>query len=265
MPLTWNWNPLIGAAILLPAWLYAHGVMHLWRGGHGGRGVSRGQVSAFSAGIIVLFIALISPVDPLGEQLLSAHMVQHILLMIAAPPLLIVGAPPSVFLWALPLTTRRTLGRWTAPGSGLRRAWRLLTQPAIAWTLHAAAIWLWHLPGLYQAALTAPLVHTLEHAAFFGTGLLFWVAALNDQRGSGRLIGALLIFTTALHSSALGALMTFAESVWYPIYSGRTEAWGLTPLEDQQLAGLIMWIPGGVAYLIGVLWLVSRVIRDADE
>ncbi|NJO85008.1 MAG: cytochrome c oxidase assembly protein [Blastochloris sp.] len=114
----WNWNPLIGLALLLPAWAYGHGIMHLWRGGSVGRGVARWQVAAFGAGMIALFIALISPVDVLGEQLLSIHMIQHLLLTIAAPPLLVLGAPPSIFLWVLPL-------RVAAHGGALVRGGRI--------------------------------------------------------------------------------------------------------------------------------------------
>jgi len=260
--MTWNLNPLIAAALLLPLWAYSYGVMVLWRGGVG-RGVTRGQVGMFVLGIFTLFIALMSPVDPLGEQLLSMHMVQHVLLMIVAPPLLVIGATPSIFLWVLPLKWRRTLGRGTAPRTRLRRVWSAISAPFTAWMLHAAAIWLWHLPGLYQAALVHPLIHWLEHAVFFGTGLLFWQAALrHDKR---RLLGVLLIFTTALHSSILGALMTFAGSVWYPLYLESTQVWGLTALEDQQVAGLIMWIPAGMIYLIAAVWLLGTALQQMDS
>lgn len=259
--MTWNLNPLIAAALLLPLWAYAHGVMVLWHGGVG-RGVARHQVALFLLGVFTLFIALMSPVDTVSEELLSTHMVQHVLLMIVAPPLLVLGATPSIFLWVLPLRWRRTLGRWTAPRTRFRSGWRAISAPFTVWSLHAAAIWLWHLPGLYQAALIHPLIHWFEHAAFFGTGLLFWHTALHDKQ---RLVGVLLIFTTALHSSILGALMTFAGSVWYPLYIERTGAWGLTALEDQQLAGLIMWIPAGIVYLIAAMWLLGTALQKMDN
>lgn len=264
MPINWNWNPLIGAALLLPLWAYAHGVMRLWRGGNIGRGVTRWQVAAFLLGMVVLFVALISPLDPLSEQLLSAHMVQHVLLMVVAPPLLVVGAPPTVFLWVLPLRWRRGLGLWFIPGTTLRRIWNAASGGFAAWALHAAAIWLWHAPGLYQAALVYPGIHLLEHVTFFGTALLFWQAALpRDERRY--LLGALLIFTTALHSSILGALMTFGSTVWYPFYVERAPQWGLSALEDQQLAGLIMWVPAGVIYLLAALVLFGTWLQRMER
>jgi cytochrome c oxidase assembly factor CtaG len=262
MPLDWNWNPLLGAALLLPAWAYAHGVMHLWRGGHGGRGVTHAQVAAFVAGMVGLAVALISPMDTLGHQLLSVHMLQHLLLMLIVPPLLVIGAPPSIFLWVLPLRWRRRVGAWGAHGSLLGRVWRIVSAPFAAWLLHAAAIWLWHVPGLYEAALTDPFVHWLEHVSFFGTAWLFWHAAL---RVENRLPGILLLFTTALHTSILGALMTFSNTVWYPIYVPLAAAWGVDVLEDQRMAGLIMWMPGGILYLIAILWLFAGVLRQADD
>jgi cytochrome c oxidase assembly factor CtaG len=262
MQMMWNWNPLVAIALLLPAWAYAHGVMHLWRGGSVGRGVTRWQAGAFALGVFTLFIALISPVDTLGEQLLSVHMVQHLLLMLVAPPLLALAVTPGIFLWVLPLSWRRALGRWSAPGTPMYRGWETLHRPVVAWLLHAAAIWLWHVPGMYQAALTSALAHWLEHASFFGSALLFWRAAFSHRQA---LIGVLLIFTTALHSSLLGALMTFSRSVWYPIYTARTATWGISPLEDQQLAGLLMWIPSGAVYVLAALWLLGIALHRMDN
>lgn len=144
---------------------------------------------------------------------------------------------------------------------------RAITAPLTAWLLHAAALWLWHLPGLYQAALLSPLVHWLEHASFLGSALLFWGVALSPQRQRS-LVGVLLIFTTALHSSILGALMTFSGSVWYPLYNARALTFSLSAIEDQQLAGLIMWIPGGVVYLVAALWLLGIALlrmEDAEQ
>lgn len=265
MSLTWNWNPLVLVALLLPTWMYYRGVLYLWGDGRIGRGVAAWQVGAFVLGIITLFIALVSPVDTLGEQILTAHMVQHVLLMLVAPPLLVIGTPSSIFLWVLPLRWRRAVGRTFAPGTSIHRGWRALSAPLSAWVLHAGAIWLWHLPSLYQAALTDATVHWLEHVSFFGTALLFWRAALLTSKGKASLLGALLIFTTTLHSSILGALMTFSRTVWYPFYIERTQPWGLSALEDQQLAGLIMWIPAGVIYLIAALILIGVWLNDMEK
>ena len=262
--MTWNTNPLIAAALLFPTWAYLHGVMALWGRGGVGRGVSRRQVALYLGGMAALFLALMSPIDGLGEELLSAHMIQHLLLIVVAPPLLVVGTPPTIFLWVLPMTTRRRVGRWWGRSSLLAPVWRWLSGALPAWLIHAAAVWLWHIPVVYEAAVVDPFVHLLEHASFLLTALLFWHVVLPRDR-SRYLLGALLIFTTALHSSILGALMTFSSRVWYPIYVERAPVWGLTALEDQQLAGLLMWIPAGVVYLIAALALIGSWLNAADR
>jgi putative membrane protein len=124
------------------------------------------------------------------------------------------------------------------------------------------AVWVWHAPVLYQATLGSELVHTLQHASFLVTALLFWWALLRGHEGRvGRPASVIYLFTTAMHTSLLGALLTFSERLWYPLYDESTSAWGLTPLEDQQLAGLIMWVPAGLVYLIAALALCAAVLR----
>jgi cytochrome c oxidase assembly factor CtaG len=254
----------MAAALLFPTWAYAHGVMMLWRTGSVGRGVARWQVAAFALGMFTLMIAMLSPLEAWSERLLAAHMVQHLLLIIVAPPLLVLGTPPSIFLWIFPLTWRRRLGRWFARPSLMSLVWRNINRWWFAWSIHAAALWLWHIPIVYEAAVIDPTVHMLEHISFFGTALLFWHCTLpQDQRRY--LSGVFLIFTTALHSSILGALMTFSANVWYPVYEGRTSVWGLTALEDQQLAGLIMWIPAGVIYLMAMLALIGLWLQAMER
>src|SRR5690606_3995771 len=127
-----------------------------------------------------LFLALATPLDPLGGSLFSAHMVQHELLMLLAAPLLVLGAPMVAFLWALPRAWRRPLGRWARRRS-VRAAWHAIPHPLVAWGLHAAAIWIWHAPRLYEATLTSDLIHALQHLSFFGTALLFWWPVLHPN------------------------------------------------------------------------------------
>jgi cytochrome c oxidase assembly factor CtaG len=205
-----------------------------------------------------------SPLHRLGGVLFSAHMAQHELLMAVAAPLLVLGRPIIPFLWALPTSWRRAAGEWAALAL-VRSVWLLLSLPVVAWVLHAAAIWLWHAPLLYQAALKSELVHTAQHVSFLGTGVLFWWALLQGRQGrAGRPASVIYLFTTAVHTSLLGVLLTFSSRLWYPLYQSGTMQWGLTPIEDQQLAGLIMWIPGGLAYLIAALWLASAWLREPE-
>jgi cytochrome c oxidase assembly factor CtaG len=206
----------------------------------------------------------VSPLHPLGEQLFSAHMAQHTILMVVAAPLLVLGRPLVPFVWALPRAWRRTLGRW-AKMRGVRRGWRTLTDPFVAWALQGIAFWLWHAPRLYERALESEGVHALQHICFLGTALLFWwTLAHSRRRGMGHGMALLYVFTTLLYSGALGALLTFSTTLWIPAYAATTPAWGLTPLEDQQLAGLIMWVPAGLSYIGAALLLVLRWMQESE-
>jgi len=141
-----------------------------------------------------------------------------------------------------------------------------VSHPFAAWLLHAVALWLWHIPSLFQAALDSDVVHTLQHASFLGSALLFWWAVTNGRHRVASLGAAVLyMFTTALHSGLLGALITLARQPWYPGYSQTTNAWNLTPLEDQQLGGLIMWIPAGVVYVVAGLLFVGAWLRESQR
>jgi len=197
---------------------------------------------------------LTSPIDVLGAALFSAHMVQHELLMVVAAPLFVMSRPLEAWAWALPAAWRQPLA-----GAGRLRpvaaTWRAITAPFGAWTLHAVALWGWHIPFLFEAALMNVWVHALQHASFLGTALLFWWSVLG--RGMRRPDAAALasLFTTLLHTGALGALLTFAPHPWYATYADGTL--GLTALEDQQLGGLAMWVPGGLAYMAAGLALVA--------
>jgi putative membrane protein len=258
----WSFEPGIVLPLALAAWLYVRGTRALWRSAAPGRGVSAREVTAFGLGWLTLAVALVSPLHQWGEALFSAHMVQHELLMALAAPLLVLGRPLVPWVWALPAGWRRPVGRLAAT-TPVRAGWGSLTSPGVAWTLHAAAIWGWHLPVLFEASLRSETVHALQHGSFLGTGLLFWWTVLERRQGRLGWPGAVIaLFTTAVHTGLLGALLTFSSRVWYPIYAPATAAWGLTPLEDQQLAGLIMWIPGGLPYLIAALALLASWLAE---
>jgi cytochrome c oxidase assembly factor CtaG len=189
-------------------------------------------------------------------------MVQHEMLMAAAAPLLVLGRPIVAWLWAVPISVRRGLGAISTTG-WVHELWERITRPWAAWTIHAAAIWLWHAPRLYQSTLDSELMHTAQHSSFLVSALLFWWALLRGRDGRlGRPTAVVYLFTTAVHTSLLGALLTFSDRVWYPIYETRTAAWGMTPLEDQQLAGLIMWVPAGLAYLVAALAVAASWLKD---
>jgi cytochrome c oxidase assembly factor CtaG len=259
---SWAFEPGVVIPLLLAGWLYLRGFRRLRRASPNALGGI--ELSCYIAGWLTLVVALVSPLHPWGSVLFSAHMTQHELLMLVAAPLLVLGRPMIPFLWALPRSAAREVSGWAT--AGWRRVlWAFITAPFVAWLIHAVVLWTWHLPVLFQATLENEFVHALQHASFLFSALLFWWAVLHGrQRALGFGAAVLYMFTTALHSGLLGALLTFAGGVWYPIYSGTTAPWGLTPLEDQQLGGLIMWIPAGVVYIIAGLALFAGWLRESE-
>lgn len=251
----WTFEPWVVVPLAASLALYVAGVRRLWRRAGTGRGIGGRQAACFAAGWLVLALALTSPIDTLGGVLFSAHMVQHEVLMVVAAPLFVMSRPLEAWTWALPAAWRQPLA-----GAGRLRpvaaAWRAITAPLGAWTLHAVALWGWHIPWLFEAALTNEWVHGLQHASFLGTALLFWWSVLGRGARRPDAVGIASLFTTMLHTGALGALLTFAPHPWYAHYA-ETATLGLGPLEDQQLGGLVMWVPGGLAYLVAGLAIVA--------
>ena len=250
---TWSFEPWVVALLAAAALLYAFGVRRLWRRAGAGRGIRRAHAARFAAGWAILAVALLSPVDALGGALFSMHMVQHELLMVAAAPLLVLARPLEAWTWALAPRWRRILGD-LFHARAWQRFWHVATDPLGAWLIHAVALWAWHVPVFFEAALVHEGVHALQHASFFLGALLFWWSVLAQPVRSGA--GLASVFTTMLHTGGLGALLTFAPTPWYAHYA-QTLAYGLTPLDDQQLGGLIMWVPGGLAYLVAGLAIVA--------
>ena len=256
----WNWDPWIWAPLLLAHWLYGRGVLRAWARAGVGRIVAQWRVGAFFAGEILLAAALLSPLDPLGETLLSAHMVQHILLAAAAPLLLVLGAPVTAWTWAMPMAWRR-VGR-SGPVRASMKLWQALSAPLTASLLHGATLWAWHAPALFDAALRDETVHTLEHAFFFVGGLFFWSAM--SRRTAPPHVAAGLIVATFMHMGVLSAVLALSPAPFYA-YGDRPMLWGLSAIEDQQLAGLIMWAPAGGIYLAALAFFASRLFPPEPD
>jgi cytochrome c oxidase assembly factor CtaG len=219
----------------------------------------------FAGGWLALFVALISPLHSWGRVLFSAHMTQHEVLMLVAAPLLVLGRPLIAFMWAIPMSWARQLGAITRL-SWFAATWRVITVPLFAWLIHAIALWVWHIPMLFDAVLNNELIHSLQHISFLFSAILFWWALVHGGRGwMGYGAALLYVFTTSLHSGLLGAFLTFSSTLWYPGYNSLTRSWGLTPLEDQQLGGLIMWIPAGLVYVIAGLALLAGWIQQSER
>lgn len=265
--LVWNWDPWILAGLAAAAALYGRGLRRLWGRAGPGRGVPRLRAACYLAGLTSIFVALVSPVDAVSEELFWVHMIQHVLLMVVAPPLLVLGRPALAVLWALPREARRwTADRWRG-WPALRSAWRVLTHPLVVLVLHVAALWAWHLPPLYEAALADDAVHHLQHASFFFTALLFWWVVVHVGRGRLPGYGAAIayVFATLLQGGLLGALLTLAPRPWYESQSAGASAWGMDALADQQLAGTLMWVPTGIVYAAAALLLFAAWLREAER
>ena len=255
----WTFDAWVTVPLLLSALWYATGYVRLrQRAMHASH---RADATYFALGWLVLAAALVTPLHAAGERSFAAHMLEHELLMLAAAPLLVLSRPLGVALWAFPPGLRQGLA---AGGSALLGgAWRLLTAPVVATLLQAAVLWLWHAPRLFDLALAHPGWHVLQHLCFLISALLFWWAVLHG-RGSHRLgVAVGCLFFTATVSGALGALMAFSNSPWYAGYAASgLDAFGLTPAEDQQLAGVLMWVPGGLVHAGAGLVLLARRLRE---
>jgi putative membrane protein len=255
---------MLAASLAAVLGVYAVGLVRLWRSAGYGRGIRPVEVAAFFCGWLVLVVALSPPLDEWSETWLVAHMTQHELLMVVAAPLMAMSAPLIALLWAIPARIRRpALALVRRPP--ITNLWTALTAPASAFLLHALALWIWHLPVLYDYALEHEGVHAVQHLCFFGTAGLFWWGISYGRYGRiGYGAAVVYVFATAVHSGVLGALLTVAPRVWYAPYL-IVHPSGLSPLEDQQLAGLLMWVPASLIFAGGGLVLFALWLRESDR
>ena len=257
----WDLHPVLVGGLLLAALAYRRGQ---------GRGPKRPadtwRARGFTAALVVLGLALLSPLDALSSALASAHMVQHLLLLLVAAPLLVLSAPSSTILRGSPLAVRRAIGPWRRRLGLTHGNLAGLRHPAAVWLVSVGVVWFWHAAAPYDAALDSEPLHVLEHASFLVTAVLFWQVVVG-VRGAARVsngLGVLLVFAMAMQSVFLSVLLTFARTPWYSGYAATTAPWGLDPLTDQQLAGVLMWIPAGGIYLVVALALLTSWIRATE-
>jgi putative membrane protein len=221
------------------------------------------RLGAFLGGLVSLWLAAASPADTLAEELLSAHMVQHFLLLSVAPPLLLLGNPLLPVVRGLPSGIRRVIVRPLSHQRWLRRIFHALTHPATAFVVSSVILWGWHVPALYDLALRMPAVHAAEHALFFAGGLLFWWPVVQPwpSRGPwprGAMIPYLLV--ADVQNTILAAILTFSDRVLYQWYNTAPRVGSLTPLQDQMLAGVLMWVPMSLVYLVPAVGLTMRLL-----
>lgn len=252
----WTLDPGILLGIVTLVTLYVVTLRRLWGSGRRGAGITVGQAWSFAAGVVALVVAVVSPLDALGEALFAAHMTQHLLLALVAAPLLLAGRVHLVAVAVVGVGARRRYGRKLA---------RLLRRIGpgglvLAVAFHVGVTLAWHVPVLYDLAVSSAPVHALEHLSMLAGGLVFWAAlgASGPRPVAAAGIGA---FGAAFAMILLSALLTFAPEPWYGAHETTAASWGLTPLQDQQLAAAIMWIPGGFVYLGAGVWAMVRWLR----
>lgn len=251
----WSWDPsvILGSAALIAGYLAA---VHFR--------ITRKAVF-FIAGVFVLFIALESPLEHLGDTyLFSAHMLQHLLLLLIVPPLLLMGLPEQLMQRVLdwPLADRIE---------------KVVSHPVLAWFLANITLWLWHWPVLYNATLANEQIHIIEHLSFLVTATIFWwpVLAPIEERRMAPLAVIPYTFAAAVSNSILGILLTYAKPGLYPAYLNPVDefgalklirdVWGITPKVDQELGGLAMWVPGSLVYLFAAMGGMSRWYSTPEE
>ena len=261
----WSLDPFVLLGVGVVAVLYTRGWRYLRR--HSRHAATKAQATCFGVGLGLILLALVSPIGTYDSDLFSLHMTEHLLLTVGAPPLLLLGSPLLALLWGLPDQERRGAARLLRPNGGLFRVGSALAQPPVALALFVTTFALWHVPVLYDAAQGETLIHYTEHILFFSTALLFWWPVIHPGGGArslGKIAAIAYVSIPMLEGTLIGALLTLAQRPFYATYVDAPRLTGLSPLDDQQLAGLIMWIPGGVVYGIAVLWLLASALRDEE-
>jgi len=253
----WNLEPsiIIGTALITGLYLYAIGPVR--KRHYSNEQIQTGQTISFLSGVLIMFLALVSPLDELGDSyLFSAHMVQHLFLTIIGPPLLLLGTPE----WLVKPALRNKV---------IFNIAQVLTYPAVAFVLYNVDFWLWHAPPLYNATLENQYIHILEHLTFIIFGLLYWWPIFSPSKELPRLsIGGqiLYLFLSGMPSVLLGAGLTFTSPLYAP-YIAAPRIWGISAATDQQLGGLIMWIPVSIFYIVimSVLFIHWMLQQEAEQ
>lgn len=257
---SWTFDPWIVTPLGVFGALYLVGSTVLWL--RRSRPIHSNLPAAlYWGGWFSLVVSLVSPLHWLGEHLFTFHMIEHEIIMAVSAPLLVLANPVGTLLWGLPHRIRVRLGR-AIRHKIVDNVWSWLSHGSHATLLHAIAIWAWHAPVLFDAAVTNVAMHRLQHLSFFLTAMLFWWSVF---RRSETGVAAWHVFITMLHTSVLGALMALAPRVLYGAQTATAASFGLTPLEDQQLAGVIMWVPAGTIYAGAALALAAIWIKRSGE
>jgi putative membrane protein len=250
----------VSVSLMLVAFLYLRGWLRLRRLNLDG--VQSWRAGGFMLGLFLIWLAITSPLSTLDHEMLTAHMVQHLLLMTVAPPLILLGAPVKPLLHA---PTRRSAHGIGGPfqSARMRQLGRALTHPAICWLGAAATLVVWHIPSVFMLGLQSQMWHGIQQASFLATGLLFWwpVIQLSPTVSKWPEPSILLyLFLATLPCDILSGFLVFCDRVVYPVFLSSPRSFGLSALEDQQCAGALMWTCITVVYLIAAAIVTARLL-----
>ena len=281
--LSWNWQIDVIIVLVVMGTLYTRGwwrlrrrtrskIQSLEKSKQRWRLAVRWRLISYWVGMIFIILALLSPIDPLGQQLFFMHMIQHLLLIMLAPPLLLIANPMPFVLWGLPDGLRLRVGYFLAwllrKDAPFRKGLLFVTNPGILWMLWVIALFAWHDPGLYNAALEIEWVHSLEHLSFFITSILLWWNVTNAGPRIHKRISLLarigLLIAAVPPNMLLGVVLSFANPI-YAYYETVPRLWNITLQSDQQIGGVIMWVPGSMMYVIAALILIARLLSGEEQ
>ena len=256
----WRWDVIFVLSIF--AILYIHGWRRLRKiGGE----AKLSQLVFYAIALIAIGAALLSPLDDLASYLLIAHMLQHELLIMLAPPLILLANPVPVLLWGLGESPRLQAAHLLARHSAIRRVRDILGSMPVAWSLYVINLWAWHYPALYDAALRVPWIHDLEHVLFFLTALVFWWPVIQPASRLAPIqhgLRILYLFFAATQDTILAGLIALSREVLYPHYQTALRLWNMTPQEDQIGGGIVMFVVGSTTYAIAILILVNALLGE---
>ena len=280
--LSWNWRLDVIIILLVLGGLYTVGWRRLRKRTRRERRIRRGprrhelaarwRLASYHTGLVFVALALLSPIDALGQQLFFMHMIQHLLLIMFAPPLLLIANPMPFILWGLPAKWRLKVGHGIARllhREGSLRSWlRMATGAGVVWLLWTIAVIGWHDPAMYNAALRSEFLHDLEHITFFMASMFFWWLVTGAGPHIHKQFGQIgrVVFTLAAvpPNMALGVVLAFTGAVIYSYYEAVPRLWGIDPVTDQRIGGVIMWIPGSMMFIIAALILIAQMLQEED-
>lgn len=265
---SWTFEPTIVVGLLLSGALYAIGWRRMRRLAGGRGSLPPWRAWCFGGGLACVALALLSPIAVYVPLLFTMHMIQHMLLIIGAAPLIALGAPLLPHLWALPRGARRAIGGLLASRTPPGRLLGALAHPLVGLASFLGLVALWHIPAFYDAAQGRSFTHNIEHLSFLGSALLYWWALAHRGMGAHRLPDALAIpylLLSFLEGTVIGVWLTFASAPVYATYRAAPRIWDLSAHTDQQIGGLIMWVVGGGFYLLPLLLLLYRLLTAEDR